>query len=120
MARLLGRGSSLGMQDEVAAVRMIARQSAKTSKITISQRLKIIQKTDLRQELSQILAPTLVIVGAKDRSFFLSSAQELDESIPEASLEVIERAGHFCFLTRHDQFNTAIDEFLTERLAELS
>lgn len=120
MARLLGRGSSLGMQDEVAAVRMIARQSAKTSQITISQRLKIIQKTDLRRELDQILAPTLVIVGARDKSFFLSSAQELYESIPDASLEVIEGAGHFCFLTRHDQFNTAIDEFLTQHLAELS
>lgn len=120
MARLLGRGSSLGMQDEVAAIRMIARQSAKTSQITTAQRMRIIQKTDLRGELSQILAPTLVIVGARDKSFFLSSAQEMYESIPEASLEVIEGTGHFCFLTRHDQFNTAIDEFLTEHLAELS
>ncbi|HET6454437.1 MAG TPA: alpha/beta hydrolase [Armatimonadota bacterium] len=120
MARLLGRGSSLGMQDEVAAIRMIARQSAKTSKITINQRLRIIQKADLRPELDQILAPTLIIVGARDKSFFLSSAQELYESIPDASLEVIEGAGHFCFLTRHDQFNTAIDEFLTERLAGIS
>ena len=120
MARLLARGSSLGMQDEVAAIRMIARQSAKTSQIAINQRLRIIQKTNLRGELDQILAPTLVIVGGRDKSFFLSSAQELYESISDASLEVIEGAGHFCFLTRHDQFNTAVDEFLTEHLAELS
>jgi len=120
MARLLARGSSLGMQDEVAAIRMIARQSAKTSKITTNQRLRVIQKADLRPELDQILAPTLIIAGAKDKSFFLSSAQEMYESIPGASLEVIEGTGHFCLLSRHDQFNTVIDEFLTKHLAELS
>lgn len=122
MARLLGRKTSgtLAMQDEVAAVKTIARQAAKVSRTTINQRLRIIQKTNLRPALPQILAPTLVVAGAKDKSFFLSSAQELHEAIPNASLEVIEGGAHFCFLTRHDQFHAAVDEFLSEHLAEIS
>jgi len=122
MARLLGRrtSSALAMQDEVTAVRTIAREAAKTSRTTTNQRMRIIQKADLREALPQILAPTLVVAGARDKSVFLSSAQELYESIPNASLEVIEGAAHFCFLTRHDLFNAAVDEFLTKRLTEIS
>ena len=121
ISRLLGRETqgTRAMQDEVDAVRIIARQASATSQTTVNQRIRIIQKTDLREALPQILAPTLVIAGAKDRSFFLSSAQELYESIPNASLEVIE-GGHFCFLTRHDQFNAVVDEFLSDRMGEIS
>ena len=122
IARLLGRKTSgtVAMTDEVHAVRTVARQAARTSRTTISQRVRIIQKADLCYRLPELEMPTLVIAGAKDRSVFLSSAQELYEDIPNASLEVIEGAGHFCFLTRHDQFNTAVYEFLTSRLAEIS
>lgn len=122
MTRLLGRKTldALAMQDEAAAVRLIAREAEKTSRTTITQRMRIIQKTDLRAMLPQIQAPTLVVAGATDRSFFLSSAQELYEHIPKASLEVIEDTGHLCFLSRHDRFNAAVDDFLTEHLAEIS
>ena len=122
MARLLGRKTSnvLAMQDQVQAVRILAHQAAKTSPTTVTQRLRIIQKTDLRDALPHVAAPTLVIAGSKDKPFFLSSAQELYERIPKASLEVIENAGHFSFLTRHDQFNTLVDDFLTEHLAEIA
>ncbi len=122
MSRLLGRKTSgaLAMEDEVSAVRTVARQAEKTSKTTIYERLKIIKKTNLRDRLPLLEMPTLVIAGAKDRSMFLSSAQELYQGIPNAFLEVLEGGSHFCFLTRHDQFNTVVDEFLTSHLAGMS
>lgn len=122
IARFFGRKTSgtVAMTDEVHAMRTVARQAARTSRTTISQRVRIVQKTDLPHRLPELEMPTLVIAGAKDRSVFLSSAQELYEGIPNATLEVIEGAGHFCFLTRHDQFNTVVDEFLTSHLAEIS
>lgn len=122
VSRLLGRKTShaLTMQNEIDAVRQIARQAAATSRATINQRMRIIQRTDLRSAIPGIQAPTLVVAGSKDRAPFLASAQELYETIPDAALEVIEGGGHFAFLTRHDQFNTVLDEFLTERLAEIA
>lgn len=121
MAKLLGRrtSGSLAMQDEVAAVKFVARQALGTARTTIGQRMKIIRKADLAPSLPQIVAPTLVVAGARDKSFFLSSAKQLYERIPNASLDVIEGAGHFCLVTRHDRFNEAVDEFLTEHLAEI-
>lgn len=119
--RLLGKqsSSSLVMEHQVEAVLDVARQASGTSKTTIQQRLGIIKGTDLRPNLPKIVAPTLVVAGAKDKAFFLASAQGMYERIPDATLEVIEGVGHFCFLTRHDQFNSAVDDFLTDRLAQL-
>lgn len=122
MTKLFAGGTphAIAMEYALSAVREIARQAEKTSQTTINQRLRIIQKTDFRSCLNNIQSPTLVVAGAKDRPFFLSSAQELYENIPDATLEVIENSGHFCFLTRHDQFNAILDEFLNKRLAEIS
>lgn len=121
MDRLFRKGTTgaLAMEHQVEAVLTVAREAMKTSKTTITQRLNIIKTTDLRPALPQITAPTLVVAGANDNAFFLSSAQEMYLRMQDATLEVIEGAGHFCFLTRHDQFNLAVDEFLTDRLGEI-
>lgn len=121
MSRLFGRKSSaISMEHQVAAIKTIAHQAAQVAKSTINQRMHIIHKVDFRPALAEIISPTLVIAGGKDKSFFLSSAQQLYQSIPDATLEVIEGCGHFCFLTRHDQFNSAVDDFLSDRLASIS
>ncbi|MDI6827131.1 MAG: alpha/beta hydrolase [Armatimonadota bacterium] len=122
LAKLLGvKGSKmLTMVDEVSAIRAVARQAVKTSRTTITQRLRIIHGTDLSSRLEEIAAPTLVVAGAKDQGVFLKAAQQLYEGTPNATLEVIEGGGHFCFLTRHDQFNAIVDEFLTKHLQEMT
>lgn len=122
VARWFGRRTAgmLTKESEMAAVRTLARQAARTSPSTIAQRMRIIQKADFRTALPAILAPTLIIAGAKDRGFFLANAQHMYESIPNASLEVIDGGGHFCFLTKHDQFNAVVDDFVTQRLAEMA
>jgi len=119
MARLFGknRPHAVNMEHQVAAVKAVAHQAEKVPGITINQRQRVMKKADFRNSLSEIVAPTLVIAGANDRAFFLSSAQQLYQGMPDASLEVIEGGGHFCFLTRHDQFNLAVDDFLMDRLA---
>lgn len=122
VVRLLGKRSprALAMEHQSSAVRMIAHQAEDVPQATVVQRQRIIQKTNLISRLSQIAPPTLVIAGSRDRTFFLSSAEHLYQEIPNASLEVIEDAGHFPFLTRHDQFNAILDEYLEDRLLEIT
>lgn len=122
VARLLGARAddALTMQDAAAAIRLLAHQAEATPPSTISQRMRIIQKTDLRPALSAIASPTLVVVGSSDVPIFLASAQELHEGIADSTLEVIENSGHLCFLTRHDRFNAALDEFLLPRMSEIA
>lgn len=104
---------------ENPTLRTLALEANLVSKTTVSQRMRIIKKTDVRDLLPAISAPTLVTAGANDRAFMLSGAQYMYEHIPDSSLEVIENSGHFCFITHHDLFNAALDEFLKERLTQI-
>jgi pimeloyl-ACP methyl ester carboxylesterase len=119
IARLLKRDSAETMTDQAAAIRSVARQADEVSPTTVQERLHLISKADYRSRMREILSPTLVVVGSREKPVFLTGAQELYERITDASLEVIEGAGHFTFLTRHDEFNAAVDEFLSERLGEI-
>lgn len=121
IARLIGRKSqALEMEDQIAAVKAVAGQAAQLPPTTISQRMQIVARSDFRAALPEIISPALIVAGSEDREIFLSNAQQLYESIPDATLEVIEGAGHFCFLTKHDEFNLAVDDFLSARLASIS
>lgn len=122
MSRILSKESigTLSLEQEVSAIRDIAKKASEVPKTTISQRMHIIEQAGFRLSLPEIAAPTLVVAGSKDRAAFLSCAQELHENIPDSSLEVIEGGGHFCFMTKHDEFNSAVDEFISRRHADIT
>lgn len=97
----------------------VSRQAAKTSRETLQQRLKLVRAFDSRPYMEQIWMPTLLMVGDRDRTPFLSSAQFMEGALPEPYLEVIEGAGHFPHIERHDLVNQYLDEFLAARLTAL-
>ena len=64
---------------------------------------------DLRAGLEKVQAPVLVLHGKQDP---LESAQEVHETFPGSTLEIIENAGHFPWLEQPDVFYKALDQFL--------
>ncbi|WP_415645438.1 alpha/beta fold hydrolase [Stackebrandtia soli] len=71
-------------------------------------------KTDLRPQLTQIVAPTLVVCGEKDRGN-LASAQEVAEGIPDATLRSIPDAGHIWNLSQPKVFTDTVVELVDAR-----
>ena len=67
---------------------------------------------DLRQELSAIRCPTLLIWGEKDAETPLADAQIMQELIAGAQLEVIRGAGHFPFQDNFAAFENILPAFL--------
>jgi pimeloyl-ACP methyl ester carboxylesterase len=68
----------------------------------------------LREELSQVQSPTLVIWGTDDALVSVKHAHELEELIPNARKVIFERTGHVAMLERPDRFNRVVSEFLAE------
>jgi len=101
---------------EVGKKEWLQAHSARLSRPALNARIRLMQSFDATDWLPDIEAPTLVVVGAKDRPEFLAGAQALYEGIPGAELDVIEGGGHFCFYTRHDLVSSAIDEFIKKQL----
>lgn len=118
---LTGRSEDIiKISHENAILRRLSQEARNVNETTMVQRLRVIRKADIQKLLPEISVPTLIVVGAEDTPFMLSSAQYMYEHIPDASLEVIENAARYCFITHHDLFNAVIDDFLKERLVQIS
>ena len=68
----------------------------------------------IRDRLSDIQAPTLIVWGEKDRLVPLKDAHKFDELIPNSRLVVYEDTGHVAMLERPEEFNEELRRFLAE------
>jgi len=73
-----------------------------------------INRYDVRNMLSQIEVPTLIIIGEKDRLNFKGS-QYLNREIKGSKLEVIANAGHTVMIERPYEFDRLVQQFLAEK-----
>ena len=66
---------------------------------------------DLRQRLSQVAVPTLVLCGSKDRAN-IPLSRELAAGIPAAELKIVGGATHLWNLQQPQEFNRMVAEFV--------
>ena len=69
---------------------------------------------DLRYELADVKAPTLVITGSQDMLTPFGDAEELAEMIPGARLQELRGAAHGLMVEQPNAFNSAVLEFLKD------
>jgi pimeloyl-ACP methyl ester carboxylesterase len=68
-------------------------------------------EVDLRHALPRVKVPALVVVGEHDRVTPPAAAVELAGELPDATLVVLEGAGHVAMLERPERLNREIREF---------
>jgi pimeloyl-ACP methyl ester carboxylesterase len=73
--------------------------------------LMVMAEADLSDLLPQVRVPTLLIWGESDARSPLEVARQFEQAIPDATLTVIEGAGHVSNLERPEEFNAAVREF---------
>jgi len=66
--------------------------------------------------LPHITAPTLVVIGERDRVVPLQSSETMAKEIANARVEVVRYAAHMPILERPDAVNRAIERFIDERV----
>ena len=86
---------------------------------TLKARLRLLREADIAPILGDVQAPTLVVAGARDWSTILAGSQVIDRLMPGSTIEVIEDADHYCFFSRHDQFNALLDGFVSREVPRL-
>ena len=74
--------------------------------------LERLRQGDLRVQLSQVRAPTLVIAGQDDRITPPGASRALAAALPKGSFRQLRGAGHVPFLSNREQFLAALDGFL--------
>lgn len=71
---------------------------------------------DVRDLLSEVTVPALVITGTHDRLTIPRASEYLAQHLPKAELQVFERCGHMTMLERPQEFNAMIGGFFDDVL----
>lgn len=95
----------------------LKRAAYRLDRATLNARTRLLSETDLGPAIPEVAAPMLIVAGSEERPEILAAAQQMEESLPDPSLEIIEGADQFHFYTSHDRFNTIVADFLSHRAA---
>jgi pimeloyl-ACP methyl ester carboxylesterase len=96
-------------------VPLLEAMAADVRPLSMRNALRVMAEADLRDLLSRIAVPTLLIWGELDARSPLRVARQFAEAIPDTKLIVIPGAGHVSNLERPEQFNAAVREFCRTR-----
>ena len=75
--------------------------------------LNVIQKFDVKERISSVKVPTLVLAGEQDILIPVSLSKEIHDAIPNSKWITV-RGGHACMWEFADDFNKAFIDFLEE------
>ena len=106
-------GALMASQDEVLRQSVIETMSAIDPE---AYRLgaRAVWLADQTERAAAIRTPTLVVVGDEDAITPPALSEELAALIPNSRLDVIHGASHLANLDKPEEFNRAIDDFLSE------
>lgn len=79
---------------------------------TAIQRIESLKKFDLRDKLSGIRAPTLIILGSHDELTGLKYQLYLGSHIPNSYIKVIKSVGHLIDILKPEEYERVINIFL--------
>ncbi len=82
---------------------------------TLAEALEVIAGADLRAEMGEVRAPSLVVSGSRDMLAPPAAGEWLATALPDARFELIAGASHAPFLSHPASFGAALDGFLDVR-----
>ncbi|WNG87143.1 3-oxoadipate enol-lactonase [Mycobacterium sp. ITM-2016-00317] len=112
---VVGRWFTLGYLDTHPTERDAWEQMiAATSAAGYAGCCEAIAEMDLREQLSQITAPTLAIAGAEDPATPPAALEDITSRIPNARLLIVEEAAHLANAEQPEQISAALIEHLEQ------
>jgi pimeloyl-ACP methyl ester carboxylesterase len=90
---------------------VLVQDAHRTGVLPILKTAREIITTDITEKVGHVAAPTLIIWGEHDHMLPLAIGEQLLETIPDARLIVIPRAGHNPMWDRPEEFNRAVISF---------
>ena len=117
VGQMVARATQFGTDASPHLVRYVVGLAARAPSEVWTDGLAGLMEMDLRHAIEHIAVPALVIVGEQDRMTPPSSSVALAGELPHGRLEIVEGAGHFPMMERHEDFNRRLASFAGEVLA---
>jgi non-heme chloroperoxidase len=74
--------------------------------------LKTLRDSDLRNDLTKITVPTLILHGKLDHICSFDLAEQMHKLVRSSVLVPFEKSGHALFIEEREKFNTSLIEFI--------
>lgn len=116
VGQMVARATQFGTDASPHLVRYVVGLAARAPSEVWTDGLAGLMEMDLRHAIEHIGVPALVIVGEQDRMTPPSSSVALAGELPRGRLEIVEGAGHFPMMERHEDFNRRLADFAAEVL----
>jgi pimeloyl-ACP methyl ester carboxylesterase len=114
LPKLVGRSTIENHPEVVVEIESII---SRTNPVAIAAAQRgMAHRPDTTPVLARIEIPTLCLVGAEDVITPPEAVQTMANAMPNASLTVIEAAGHMCPMENPSAFNEALGEFLARNV----
>ena len=95
-------------------VALVGKRMAETPSLVLHHDFKACDQFDVMRRLDEIQAPALVICGEDDRLTAPKYSQFLVDHIPQATLRLIDGAGHLVMLEKPEEVAQAIQDFISQ------
>lgn len=105
---------SLDDEELVETLRSLMASASITAVVAAQHAMAV--RPDSSDILPEITCPTLVIAGSEDVVTPPDITRRMADAIPDATMKLIEGAGHLPPIERPEQFNQAVSEFLVEKI----
>lgn len=113
--RRLSRSSRLPAAARARLEEVVARRGSddyRSASGTMRATLVRLVNSDLRDRLTRVRAPTLLIWGEHDDQTPMADARLMERLIPDAGLVVLEGCGHFAYAEQPERFCRIVDVFI--------
>lgn len=87
-------------------------RTLKTPKPIAYECFKEFSKYDVRDRVSGIKAPTLIIVGEKDKASPVEMSKHLNRAIEGSKMKIIPNSKHMVMIDKSEKFNEILEEFI--------
>lgn len=82
---------------------------------TLTRRRQAIDRHDTYERLPSIRCPTLILTGRQDKIVAWENSRILAENIPQATLRVLDPAGHLFWIEQAEETEEAVLSFLSQQ-----
>ncbi len=100
------------MKVDLKRLRVMVRDAELPTRNALQAGIRLLQDTDMRQDLDRISLPVMLIGGSRDRLVSPASLEATQTLIRDSRLCLIPKAGHAPFIGHPNQFKIALQEFL--------
>ncbi|OLS26378.1 MAG: putative non-heme bromoperoxidase BpoC [Candidatus Heimdallarchaeota archaeon LC_3] len=105
----------LNDQDRKEERKYWKKQLLKNRRMGVTKAVKgVINRKGVFEELSNIIAPTLILIGDEDVATPSKYSNRIHSAIPNSKLVTVPRAGHSSTIEEPDVINNEIKSFLQE------